>query len=247
MGTQRDAMGVSKIKPDQLRSPSSGAPHLSPVGSALLEALSGPGFVAVPQPLESGEGKQPGLGELQGVQVPWLVLGAGPGEDAGSLRVSQGVRLSLKVALLHLSRFLMRVLDSYGDDYRAGQFTFVLEVVSRLGGRAGQNLAGRPPPCTPLPIQDEGSQGTDAPTPSNTENEPPEKDGPSPPRRTPVPRESSSPAPGEGSSGRKRRRAPRDGRRGGASLTPELAPVMGGTRLRQGLHRIGGFWAWCGG
>lgn len=96
-------------------------------------------------------------------------------------------------------RFLMRVLDSYGDDYRAGQFTFVLE--------------------------DEGSQGTDAPTPSNTENEPPEKDGPSPPRRTPVPRESSSPAPREGPSGRKRRRAPRDGRRGGASLTPELAPI----------------------
>ncbi|XP_049643384.1 TCF3 fusion partner homolog [Suncus etruscus] len=96
-------------------------------------------------------------------------------------------------------RFLMRVLDSYGDDYRAGQFTFVLE--------------------------DEGSQGTDAPTPSNTENEPPEKDGPSPPRRTPIPRESSSPAPGEGPRGRKRRRAPHDGRRGGASLTPELAPI----------------------
>lgn len=87
-------------------------------------------------------------------------------------------------------RFLMRVLDSYGDDYRAGQFTFVLE--------------------------DEGSQGTDAPTPGNAENEPPEKD---------VPPEPSSPAPGEGTSGRKRRRAPRDGRRGGASLTPELAPI----------------------
>lgn len=120
-------MGISKIKPDQLHGPSSAAPHLSPVGSALLEALSGLSFDAVPQPLElsgnPGEGKfpwlgcarpwqQPGLGELQGRQVPWLVLGAGPGEGAGSLGVSQGVRLSLgarrstgslKVALLHLS------------------------------------------------------------------------------------------------------------------------------------------------
>ena len=29
-------------------------------------------------------------------------------------------------------RFLMRVLDSYGDDYRASQFTIVLEVSSGL-------------------------------------------------------------------------------------------------------------------
>lgn len=96
-------------------------------------------------------------------------------------------------------RFLMRVLDSYGDDYRSSQFTIVLE--------------------------DEGSQGTDAPTPGNAENEPPEKEGLSPPRRTPAPPEPGSPAPGEGSSGRRRRRAPRDGRRGGAALTPELAPI----------------------
>ncbi|XP_075392674.1 TCF3 fusion partner [Tenrec ecaudatus] len=97
-------------------------------------------------------------------------------------------------------RFLMRVLDSYGDDYRAGQFTIVLE--------------------------DEGSQGTDAPTPGNAENEPPEKEL-TPPRRTPAVPESSSPVAGEGPSGRKRRRAPRDGRRGtGSTLTPELTPVQ---------------------
>uniref|UniRef100_A0A7N9C981 TCF3 fusion partner n=1 Tax=Macaca fascicularis TaxID=9541 RepID=A0A7N9C981_MACFA len=65
-------------------------------------------------------------------------------------------------------RFLMRVLDSYGDDYRASQFTIVLE--------------------------DEGSQGTDAPTPGNAENEPPEKEALSPPRRTPAPPEPGSPA-----------------------------------------------------
>ncbi|XP_063658351.1 TCF3 fusion partner isoform X3 [Pan troglodytes] len=97
-------------------------------------------------------------------------------------------------------RFLMRVLDSYGDDYRASQFTIVLE--------------------------DEGSQGTDAPTPGNAENEPPEKETLSPPRRTPAPPEPGSPAPGEGPSGRKRRRVPRDGRRAGNALTPELAPVQ---------------------
>ncbi|XP_033084974.1 TCF3 fusion partner isoform X2 [Trachypithecus francoisi] len=97
-------------------------------------------------------------------------------------------------------RFLMRVLDSYGDDYRASQFTIVLE--------------------------DEGSQGTDAPTPGNAENEPPEKEALSPPRRTPAPPEPGSPAPGEGPSGRKRRRVPRDGRRAGTALTPELAPVQ---------------------
>lgn len=78
------------------------------------------------------------------------------------------------------------------------------------------------------PHQDEGSQGTDAPTPGNAENEPPEKEGLSPPRRTPAPPEPSSPAPGEGPSGRKRRRAPREGRRAGVPLTPELAQVQVG-------------------
>ncbi|XP_040834051.1 TCF3 fusion partner homolog isoform X1 [Ochotona curzoniae] len=98
-------------------------------------------------------------------------------------------------------RFLMKVLDSYGDDYRASQFTIVLE--------------------------DEGSQGTDAPTPGNTENEPPDKEGLSPPGSTPVPPEPSSPAPGEGPSGRRRRRAPRDMRRPGAALTPEPPMQVG--------------------
>ncbi|XP_059521521.1 TCF3 fusion partner-like [Myotis daubentonii] len=97
-------------------------------------------------------------------------------------------------------KFLMRVLDSYGDDYQASQFTILLE--------------------------DEGSQGTDSPTPGNAENEPPKKEGLSPPRRTPAPAEASSPSPGKGPSGQKRQRAPREGRRAGVPLTPELAPVQ---------------------
>lgn len=121
----------------------------------------------------------------------------------------------------------MRVLDSYGDDYRASQFTILLEVSNGAGGRG----AGSPGHSLHLPsvsLQDEGSQGTDAATPGNAENEPPEKEGLSPPRRTPAPAEASSPAPGEGPSGRKRRRAPREGRRAGVPLTPELAPVQVG-------------------
>ncbi|XP_036202449.1 TCF3 fusion partner-like [Myotis myotis] len=97
-------------------------------------------------------------------------------------------------------RFLMRVLDSYGDDYQASQFTILLE--------------------------DEGSQGTDSPTPGNAENKPPKKEGLSPPRRTPAPAEASSPSPGKGPSGQKRLRAPWEGRRVGVPLTPELAPVQ---------------------
>nr|KAF6342229.1 hypothetical protein mMyoMyo1_019022 [Myotis myotis] len=97
-------------------------------------------------------------------------------------------------------RFLMRVLDSYGDDYWASQFTILLE--------------------------DEGSQDTDAPTPGNAENEPPEKEGLSPPRRTPALAEASSPTPGEGPSGWKRQRVPQEGRRAGVPLTLELAPVQ---------------------
>ncbi|XP_026305919.1 TCF3 fusion partner-like isoform X1 [Piliocolobus tephrosceles] len=121
----------------------------------------------------------------------------------------------------------MRVLDSYGDDYRASQFTIVLEVSVGPPGGSGTGSPGRshhlPPPP---PRQDEGSQGTDAPTPGNAENEPPEKEALSPPRRTPAPPEPGSPAPGEGPSGRKRRRVPRDGRRAGTALTPELASVQ---------------------
>ncbi|ELK38639.1 TCF3 fusion partner like protein [Myotis davidii] len=76
----------------------------------------------------------------------------------------------------------MRVLYSYSNDYWASQFTILLE--------------------------DEGSQGTDAPTPGNTENEPLEKKGLSPPRRMPAPRRSQQPgpsAPREGPSSWKRR------------------------------------------
>ena len=110
-----------------------------------------------------------------------------------------------------------------------------------MGGRA--RSPGHGLHLTPSPIsQDEGSQGTDAPTPGNAENEPPEKEGLSPPRRTPAPPEPGSPAPGEGPSGRKRRRAPRDTRRVGAALTPELGPVRGtggkGEGCRgSGVHR----------
>ncbi|ELK24498.1 TCF3 fusion partner [Myotis davidii] len=94
----------------------------------------------------------------------------------------------------------MRVLDSYGDDYWDSQFTILLE--------------------------DDGSQGTDAPTPGYTENEPPEKEGLSPPRRMPAPTEASSPAPGKGPSGQKRWRVPSGGVRAGVLLTAELAPVQ---------------------
>ncbi|XP_021538065.1 TCF3 fusion partner isoform X2 [Neomonachus schauinslandi] len=124
-------------------------------------------------------------------------------------------------------RFLMRVLDTYGDDYRTSQLAIVLEV-STASRRAGAGGLGTRTvfPCCPFSPQDEGSQGTDAPTPGNAENEPPEKEGLSPPQRTPAPPEPSSPTPAEGPSGRKRRRVPRDGRRAGAVLTPELAPVQ---------------------
>lgn len=127
----------------------------------------------------------------------------------------------------------MRVLDSYGDDYRASQFTIMLEVSAAPPWGRGLGAQDMAFICL-LPLQDEGSQGTDAPTPGNAENEPAEKEGLSPSRRTSVPPEaSSSPAPGEGPSGRKRRRAQRDGGRvgPGAALTPELAPVQVGRSL----------------
>ncbi|KAM9510607.1 TCF3 fusion partner [Guaruba guarouba] len=58
-------------------------------------------------------------------------------------------------------RFLMKLLDSYGDGFRHGQLTVLL--------------------------QDEGSP-TDAPTPGNAENEPPEKEPPpNPPPAPPTP------------------------------------------------------------
>ncbi|XP_033272256.1 TCF3 fusion partner isoform X1 [Orcinus orca] len=167
------------------------------VTSRLQSRSGGAGHLVLPRaPLAVSSACHPGVSDLLGPGQPWLQSELGcrgppsqPPEDKAAPR-----------RLLSGRRFLMRVLDSYGDDYRASQFTIVLE--------------------------DEGSQGTDAPTPGNAENEPPEKEGLSPPRRTPAPPEPGSPAPGEGPSGRKRRRAPRDGRRVGAALTPELAPVQ---------------------
>nr|XP_014427891.1 TCF3 fusion partner [Pelodiscus sinensis] len=82
-------------------------------------------------------------------------------------------------------KFLMRVLDSYGDDYRQSQLTFVLE--------------------------DEGSPSTEAPTPGNIENEPPEKETsrrfPGPPPAGPEPK---SPSQVETPVGKKRRRHGRE-------------------------------------
>nr|KAF6319744.1 hypothetical protein mMyoMyo1_008483 [Myotis myotis] len=73
-----------------------------------------------------------------------------------------------------------------------------------------------------------GQSGHRCPTPGNAENEPPEKEkeGLSLPRRTLAPAEASSPAPGEGPSGWKRRRVPREGCGAGVPLTPDLAPMQ---------------------
>ncbi|XP_019357251.1 PREDICTED: TCF3 fusion partner [Gavialis gangeticus] len=104
-------------------------------------------------------------------------------------------------------RYLMKILDSYGDDYRQSQLTIVLE--------------------------DEGSHSTDVPTPGNTENEPPEKETP---RRFPGPPptglEPESASPAEAPSGKKRRRHGREdkeqrGRRTAPSLlTMDDFPVQ---------------------
>ncbi|XP_053908267.1 TCF3 fusion partner [Cuculus canorus] len=66
--------------------------------------------------------------------------------NARALRRLQQVQ-RLTRQLQRERRFLMKVLDSYGDEYRHGQLTILL--------------------------QDEGA---DAPTPGNAENEPPEKE-----------------------------------------------------------------------
>uniref|UniRef100_A0A674J009 TCF3 fusion partner n=1 Tax=Terrapene triunguis TaxID=2587831 RepID=A0A674J009_9SAUR len=95
----------------------------------------------------------------------------------------------------------MRVLDSYGDDYRQSQLTIVLE--------------------------DEGSPSTEAPTPGNTENEPPEKETPrrfpGPPPAGPEPK---SPSQAETPTGKKRRRHGReDKEQRGRRLAPALLPM----------------------
>lgn len=57
------------------------------------------------------------------------------------------------------SRFLMRVLDAYGDDYRASQLTIVLEVsvASWRAGRAGRWDAAFI--CCPFPPPGRGQPG----------------------------------------------------------------------------------------
>uniref|UniRef100_A0A9L0SX87 TCF3 fusion partner n=1 Tax=Equus caballus TaxID=9796 RepID=A0A9L0SX87_HORSE len=51
-------------------------------------------------------------------------------------------------------RFLMRVLDSYGDDYRAGQFTIVLEVsAGSPGGWANREPRTQPSPAPSPPAR----------------------------------------------------------------------------------------------
>lgn len=64
---------------------------------------------------------------------------------------SEGVRSTLSPApedigvpwqLLSGLRFLMRVLDSYGDDYRTSQFTIVLEVSVGFWGAEGTGSPG---------------------------------------------------------------------------------------------------------
>ncbi|KAF7238717.1 hypothetical protein EYD10_14516 [Varanus komodoensis] len=97
-------------------------------------------------------------------------------------RLHQVQKITLR--LKQERRFLMKVLDSYGDDYRQGHLDIVLE--------------------------DEGSHSTDAPTPSNTENEPPEKEAS---RCLPGPlpaQEPESLSPTEGPASKKRRRLLRE-------------------------------------
>ncbi|XP_061443990.1 TCF3 fusion partner [Rhineura floridana] len=92
-------------------------------------------------------------------------------------RLLQVQRITLR--LKQERRFLMRVLDSYGDDYMQGHLDVILE--------------------------DEGSHSTDAPAPGNTENEPPGKETPrhlSGPLPTP---EAENLSPTEGPTSKKRR------------------------------------------
>ncbi|GAB0202100.1 TCF3 fusion partner [Grus japonensis] len=115
-------------------------------------------------------------------------------------------------------RFLMKVLDSHGDEYRRGQLTILL--------------------------QDEAGGSTDAPTPGNAENEPPDKE---PNRGAPAPPAPPSPPP-EPPSTKRRRRPGREekgggGRRGGgaaALLPPETFP----TQLKGEEEELGPSPAW---
>uniref|UniRef100_H9GMW3 TCF3 fusion partner n=2 Tax=Anolis carolinensis TaxID=28377 RepID=H9GMW3_ANOCA len=101
-------------------------------------------------------------------------------------RLHQVQRITLR--LKQERRFLMRVLDSYGDDYRQGHLDIVLE--------------------------DEGGHSPDAPTLGNTENEPPEKDMPRCPSGPLPAHEPESLSPSEGPTTKKRRRHLREEKEG---------------------------------
>ncbi|XP_015269914.1 PREDICTED: TCF3 fusion partner [Gekko japonicus] len=113
-------------------------------------------------------------------------------------RLHQVQRITLR--LKQERRSLMRVLDSYGDDYRQGHLDIVLE--------------------------DEGSHSMDASTPGNTENEPPEKETP---KRLPgslTAQDAESPSPTEGPTSKKRRRHVREEKEARLRrATPALLPM----------------------
>lgn len=110
--------------------------------------------------------KVPLAGQVLGTWVSQtLELGTYWVEDT---LASKGVRASLSSApFLDLQvkvspgsfspsgrRFLMRVLDSYGDDYRASQFTIVLEVsMESLGGWVSGEPRTQPSPASCFPTR----------------------------------------------------------------------------------------------
>lgn len=125
-------------------------------------------------------------------------------------------------------RFLMRVLGPYGDDYRSQP------VHHRAGGELGRGREQGPgarhaSTCPFSRLPGRGQPGHRCSPPRQCRNEPPEKEGLSPPEGTPArPQSQAAPAPARGPAGEAGGAAPgRRGRRGGAALTPELAPVRG--------------------
>lgn len=101
----------------------------------------------------------------------------------------------------------MRVLDSYGDDYRAGQFTFVLEVsVVEAGGQSraepGRALSSMHPN---FPSRMKAARAPTPPLPATQKMSLRRKMGPRPPEGHPYP---ANPA------ARHPERGPADGRGG---------------------------------
>nr|XP_020654608.1 TCF3 fusion partner [Pogona vitticeps]XP_020654609.1 TCF3 fusion partner [Pogona vitticeps]XP_020654610.1 TCF3 fusion partner [Pogona vitticeps] len=113
-------------------------------------------------------------------------------------RLHQVQRITLQ--LKQERRFLMRVLDSYGDDYRQGHLDIVLE--------------------------DEGCHSTDALTPGNTENEPPEKETTRAPLVALPAHEPESLSPSEGPITKKRRRHLREEKEGRIRRTAQTLLPM---------------------